>query len=440
MESPACDGVMDVCAAVVFREGRLLLATRRPGSRGEGRWEFPGGKCEVGESFEETIRRELREELAFPVTSAVPVATISRPASETTPAIRLHFLLCQAPADVEPTPQEGQECRWHTPVEWDALDLMPTDRRFLEEYREELRGLSLETRLPFDPASGRLPLWLKSPFQGGEERREMRQLLREGGLHTVCEGAKCPNRCQCWKQRTATFMILGDVCTRACRFCSVNHGRPTPADPDEAIKVAKSVQELGLKYAVVTCVTRDDLPDGGASAMADVIRAIRQASPDTLVEVLTSDYRGDFAALDKVLAAAPAVFGHNLETVERLSPSVRSVATYRGSLAVLKHASEHAPAGTVVKSGMMLGLGESDEDIRQALRDLREAGVSLVTLGQYLQPTPAQLPVARFIPPSEFLQWRRYAEEELGFARAVCGPLVRSSYMAGDAYRRMTGR
>jgi len=428
---------LDVCAAVVFRGGKLLLATRRTGSRYAGLWEFPGGKVEEGESFEECIVRELREELAFSVHSAQRVGTLRqvRPGEGD---LVLHFLRCEAEEGSEPLPQEGQQCGWFSPSEWEGLEFAPNDLRFFNTRKAELLGLAQESSGAVVP--GRLPNWLKTSFEGGQERMEMRRLLRGGGLHTVCEGAKCPNRCECWRHRTATFMILGNTCTRSCKFCSVNHGRPGAVDPNEAAHIAESVSELGLKYAVVTCVTRDDLAEGGASAMRDVILAIRAKCPDTLVEVLTSDYNGDFSAIDLVADARPAVFGHNLETVERLTPSVRSVAQYRRSLEVLAHVASKSDGTMAVKSGMMLGLGETDEEIRQALKDLRNAGVSIVTLGQYLQPTPKQLPVQRFIPPSEFLQWRRYAEEELGFARAVCGPLVRSSYLAGEAYMELKVR
>lgn len=428
---------LDVCAAVVFRGGKLLLATRPEGRSFGGLWEFPGGKRRDGEGLGECIRRELREELALEVDSPRPVGTLHGKREDGT-QITLHFMLCMAPADAEAVPQEGQKAQWFPPSRWDALELAPMDREFIRSRRAELLGLSQES-LSLDGTYGHLPPWLKTPFEGGERRMEMKRLLRGGGLHTVCEGAKCPNRCECWRNRTATFMILGDTCTRACRFCSVNHGKPSAPDPDEPRHIAESVVELGLKYAVVTCVTRDDLPDGGSGAMADVVRVIRSASPGTLVEVLTSDYNGDRSCIESVIQAGPAVFGHNIETVERLSPQIRSRATYRRTLEVLAYAASLSDGSMAVKSGLMLGLGEEEEEIRQTLRDLRGAGVSIVTLGQYLQPTPAQVPVSRFIPPSEFLQWRRFAEEELGFARAVCGPLVRSSYLAGEAYFQATG-
>ncbi len=336
---------------------------------------------------------------------------------------------CECADDyAEPTPREGQQCGWFAPDEWAKLQFAPADAAMLAEHAPQLRQLCAESlKTPM-----RLPTWLRTPFSGGEAAIQMRRMLRSGALHTVCEGAKCPNRCECWRNHTATFMILGDTCTRACRFCSVKHGRPAPPAPDEPAHIAQCVEELGLKYAVVTCVTRDDLPDGGASAMAATIDAIRTRCPATRVEVLVSDYQGDFSAVDKVLAARPVVFGHNLETVERLSNQVRSGASYARSLAVLKYAAAHCPDGTRIKSGMMLGLGEEDDEIRQALIDLKDCGVAIVTLGQYLQPTPQQLPVARFVTPDEFDAWARYAEETLGFQKAVCGPLVRSSYKAAE--------
>lgn len=420
---------IEVCAAVVVRGGRILLATRRPGGDMAGLWEFPGGKIAAGEAPEQCIARELQEELGIVLTGSSRRWEMEYDYPQR--RIHFHFMYCQIADGAVAVPQEGQECGWFMPSEIAALELAPADREFFNRNQADLRRL----------AAGALPEWLKTSFSGGRERIEMRRMLRGAGLHTVCEGAKCPNRCECWKQRTATFMILGDTCTRACRFCSVNHGRPLPPDPDEPVKIADSVEKLGLKYAVVTCVTRDDLPDGGAGMMAEVITAVKERMPGTLVEVLVSDYNGDFAAADAVLAAEPAVFGHNLETVERLSPSIRSRADYHRSLSVLAHAAANRRPGTVVKSGMMLGLGERDEEIRAALRDLRAAGVDIVTLGQYLQPTGLQVPVARFVTPEEFQAWSEFAEKELGFSRAVCGPLVRSSYMAAEAYHQaLAGR
>ena len=423
---------VEVCAAVVIRRGRILLATRRPGAHLAGAWEFPGGKIQPGETPGGCIIRELREELAMPVREATELFATTYDYPEK--RVRLHFMLCVADGNApEPVPCEGQRCGWFAPGQWAGMDFAPADAAMLREYGDQLRRLCVEKPPSAAASAGRsrLPSWLRVPFIGGEARRQMGHLLRRGALHTVCEGAKCPNRCECWRNRTATFMILGDVCTRACAFCAVRHGRPLPVSAEEPDRIAGCVAELGLKYAVVTCVTRDDLPDGGAAAMAQTILAIRRRCPDCRVEVLVSDYQGDRTAIDTVLAAKPAVFGHNLETVERLSGHVRCGASYRRSLAVLSHAARHGD-GAVVKSGMMLGLGERDGEVRQALADLAGAGVRSITLGQYLQPGPGQLPVARFVPPEEFDAWARCAREEFGFQKAVCGPLVRSSYHAGE--------
>lgn len=282
--------------------------------------------------------------------------------------------------------------------------------------------------------SSKLPPWLRVSYSGGKERMQMRKLLAQTKLHSVCESAKCPNLCECWQRRTATFMILGNNCTRNCAFCAVDHEPPSPVDPAEPEHVAEAVAALGLRYAVVTCVTRDDLPDGGAAQMAATVKAIHKHCPDSKVEVLCSDYQEDAAAIACVLAAGPAVFGHNLETVARLTPLIRSHADYQRSLRVLRYAAEHAPQGTLIKSGLMLGLGEKADEIRQALADLRAAGASMLTMGQYLQPDKDKWPVARLVTPEEFQEWSTVAEKEFGFKKAVCGPLVRSSYMAEEAY------
>ncbi len=417
----------------------MLLATRRPGGALAGKWEFPGGKVSVGETLEACVARELEEELGLKIGEAVLLADETFAYPERT--VCLHYLRCAVLPGSEAVPREGQRCGWFAPSAWSQLDFAPADAQFLAAHRAELERLAAQSLSLAEPGgnhprSGRLPEWLKTSFEGGRERVEMQRLLRGEGLHTVCEGAKCPNRSECWRHRTATFMILGDTCTRACRFCSVKHGRPLTPDPDEPQHIAESVATLGLKYAVVTCVTRDDLADGGAGAMRDTILAIRAKCPETLVEVLVSDYNADRSAMDAVMGARPAVYGHNLETVERLTPGVRSRAQYRRSLECLDYVSRHCARETVVKSGVMLGLGETDAEIRQCLQDLRASGVSIVTLGQYLQPSHEQLPVERFVTPDEFAAWQRYAEDELGFSRAVCGPLVRSSYLAADAYRK----
>ncbi|MDX9980135.1 MAG: lipoyl synthase [Lentisphaeria bacterium] len=287
-----------------------------------------------------------------------------------------------------------------------------------------------------NPKAERLPEWLKVSLDGAKPRNEVRRLLRSLKLHTVCEGARCPNLCECWQRKAATFLVLGDTCTRNCRFCAVNHGRPQPVDPEEPARVAEAVRRLGLRFVVVTCVTRDDLPDGGAAHLAATIRAIREMDPTVGVEILPSDFGGDLTAVDTVLAARPDVFNHNLETVARLTPQVRSRATYERSLAVLAHASQQGkPLGIQTKSGLMLGMGETADELRQALADLRQAGVRILTLGQYLPPSPEHWPLDRYLEPAEFAEWGRIAREEYGFAAVVSGPLVRSSYLAEQAAR-----
>lgn len=287
-----------------------------------------------------------------------------------------------------------------------------------------------------NPKPERLPEWLKVSLDGAKPRNEVRRLLRSLNLHTVCEGARCPNLCECWQRKAATFLVLGDTCTRNCRFCAVNHGRPRPVDPEEPAHVAEAVRRLGLRFVVVTCVTRDDLPDGGAAHLAATIRAIREMDPTVGIEILPSDFGGDLAAADTVLAARPDVFNHNLETVARLTPQVRSRATYERSLAVLAHASRQGePLGVQTKSGLMLGMGETADELRQALADLRQAGVRILTLGQYLPPSPEHWPLDRYLEPAEFAEWERIAREEYGFAAVVSGPLVRSSYLAEQAAR-----
>ena len=275
----------------------------------------------------------------------------------------------------------------------------------------------------------RLPSWFRQPLPPGAEGGRVRDLLGRHGLHTVCEGAKCPNRAACWHDSAAAFLILGDACTRDCRFCAIPHdSRPAPPDPGEPARLAEAAAAMGLRHVVVTSVTRDDLPDGGAAHFAETIRAIRARLPGATVEVLVPDFQNAAAALDLVLAAKPDIFNHNLETVERLQPAIRPQADYRRSLAVLAYA---ARAGARTKSGLMLGLGETDGEIAAALRDLRAAGVALLTLGQYLAPSPAHHPVARFVPPAEFDRWRDEALA-LGFACVAAAPHVRSSYHAEE--------
>ncbi len=258
---------------------------------------------------------------------------------------------------------------------------------------------------------------------------QVSRLVRENALHTICTSGKCPNQAECWSRRTATFMILGDICTRSCRFCATKTGKPLPADPDEPEKVARSVSRMELRYCVLTSVDRDDLPDGGAARWAETVRAVRRLNPDTKIEVLLPDFDGNRTLLDIVLDAGPDVAGHNIETVERLTPLVRSRARYRRSLDVLRHI---VGRGIPAKSGLMLGLGETEEDVLRTLDDLAETGCSLLTIGQYLQPTRRQLEVAEYVHPDRFA---RYREEALkrGFAWVESAPLVRSSYRADRA-------
>ncbi len=260
--------------------------------------------------------------------------------------------------------------------------------------------------------------------------------MRSARLHTVCEEAHCPNIGECWgRHRTATFLILGDICTRACRFCNVRSGRPAPPDPDEPRRVAEAVQTLGLRHAVVTSVTRDDLPDGGAAHFAEVVRQIRSLSPECTVEVLIPDFQGDLRALRVVMDARPDVLNHNVETVPHLFPRVQPRNRYEWSLAILEHARRMDPS-VLTKSGLMVGLGETVEEVLAVMADLRRVGVDVLTIGQYLQPTRHHLPIARYYTPDEFEEFRRRGLE-MGFRWVESGPLVRSSFHAGEQMARL---
>lgn len=272
------------------------------------------------------------------------------------------------------------------------------------------------------------PEWLKVQLPSGEEYFRLKALVREHRLNTVCQGACCPNIGECWGAGTATFMILGDVCTRKCRFCAVKTGMPEECDMDEPRRIAAAIKKLGLKYAVITSVDRDDLEDGGAFIFAETILQIRKECADTRIEVLIPDFRGSVDALRMVVEAQPDVLGHNVETVPRLYRHARAGSNYLRSLAHLRNAKSFGmPA--ITKSGLMLGLGECKDEILGVLNDLREAEVDIVTLGQYLQPTKEHLPVERFYTPDEFEEYREHAYS-LGFRHVASGPLVRSSYHA----------
>jgi lipoic acid synthetase len=275
----------------------------------------------------------------------------------------------------------------------------------------------------------RLPDWLRKPLPEGNGNFYTQSLLDELGLETVCENARCPNRPECYSRRTATFMILGNVCTRPCGFCSVTKGTPDALADDEPDRVAEAAFRLGLKHVVITSVTRDDLPDGGSDHFRRCILAVRERT-GAAVEVLTPDFMGDWSAVDTVLEAAPEVYNHNMETVPRLYRKVRGRADYRRSLDLLAHVRETRPE-TVTKSGLMLGIGETTEELFDVLADLREVDCDTLTLGQYLAPTLKHVPVARFVPPEEFDDLAAKARK-LGFKKVVAGPFVRSSYHADE--------
>lgn len=278
----------------------------------------------------------------------------------------------------------------------------------------------------------RKPPWLKKRIPAGQAYQDVFRLLESCRLHTVCEEAHCPNLGECFSSGTATFMIMGDRCTRNCAFCAVGHGAPLPLDGEEPDRVARAVKALGLRYAVVTSVTRDDLPDGGAAHFAATLGAVKEQSPGTRVEVLIPDLQGQESALREVLAAGPDVLNHNLETVPRLYPEVRPQAIYGRSLTLLRRAAAAAPH-IPTKSGLMLGLGEEGSEVRAVLADLLEAGCGMLTLGQYLAPSRDHHPVVRYLPPDEFERWKEVARE-MGFRAVASGPFVRSSYHAGDMF------
>jgi lipoic acid synthetase len=278
----------------------------------------------------------------------------------------------------------------------------------------------------------RKPDWLKVRFPAGPNYARIDRLHREQGLHSVCRSAACPNQGECWELGTATFMILGNHCTRDCRFCNVVHEIPLAVDLQEADKVARAIAELDLKHAVITSVTRDDLADGGASHFAAVTRAIHQYNPECRVELLIPDLQGNHEALQTILTAKPEILGHNLETVPRLYPSARTGAGYQRSLDLLAASKVLAPE-IPTKSGLMLGMGEDIEEVLNVLKDLHQANCTMLTLGQYLQPTRDHLPVARYVDPSEFEELR-LAGLKIGFAHVEAGPLVRSSYHAAEQF------
>jgi len=282
------------------------------------------------------------------------------------------------------------------------------------------------------------PDWLVLPAPNADDMDLIQGLLDKGQLHSVCESAQCPNIGECFASKTCTFMILGDICTRNCSFCAVRHGRPLSPDPDEPEKVALTTQELGLRHVVVTSVTRDDLPDGGASHFAATIYAIKRANPGTTVEVLIPDFKGQTASLQLVISAEPDVINHNLETVPRIYPAVRPGAGYTQSLRLLEKVAQLCPETKIsAKSGLMLGLGELEEEVIEVMRDLLAVKCQVLTLGQYLRPSPKHHPVLEYVHPNTF---KRLADigHELGFKQVVAGPLVRSSYHAAESFASLS--
>lgn len=272
------------------------------------------------------------------------------------------------------------------------------------------------------------PNWLRAKLPTSPEYKSTLNIVNEHKLNTVCRSAQCPNMGECWSRGTATVMILGNICTRSCSFCAINTGRPTELDLGEPARVADSIAKMNLKHAVVTSVARDDLKDGGASIWASTVRAIHNKIPECAVEILTADFRGQQEYLDIVLDSCPDIFNHNLETVERLQRPIRKTARYDRSLWVLKHAKSR---GFITKSGIMLGIGEKKDEIKQVLNDMQSVGVDILTIGQYLQPSPKHEPVDRWVTPEEFKEWKAYSLE-IGFGVCESGPLIRSSYHAEE--------
>ena len=298
----------------------------------------------------------------------------------------------------------------------------------------ELVQLEARSRVNGAAPGERKPPWLKVRAPGGSNYVQVKHLMRDLGLHTVCEEARCPNVGECWEHRAATFMILGDVCTRNCAYCAVAHGTPAPYDPEEPVRLAEAVTRMGLRHVVITSVDRDDLPNGGAESFARCVEEIRRRLPDTSVELLIPDFKGSDVALELVVAARPDILNHNLETIDRLYRIARPGGRYARALRLLRRAKEMAPHQTT-KSGIMCGLGEEWDELIGAMGDVRAHGVDILTLGQYLRPSASHLPVARFYTPSEFTQLRD-AGLAMGFRHVESGPLVRSSYHAWEQAQR----
>lgn len=311
------------------------------------------------------------------------------------------------------------------PVENLNLERGQTPRAVYDEEMETLTS----------PPLNRKPNWLRARIPGGAGYNQTRALVDKHKLHTVCESAQCPNLGECWSRKTATIMILGNICTRSCGFCAVQTGKPTELDLDEPRRVAEAIAIMNLRHAVITSVARDELSDGGAAVWAATIRAVRERSPETKIEVLIPDFKGKWSDLETVLAAKPDILNHNVETVPRLHKIVRPQAKYERSLELLKHAKS---LGFVTKSGLMLGIGETEEEIESTLRDMNQIDLDILTLGQYLRPSPQHLEVQRWVTPEEFARWKEFGLN-IGFGVVESGPLVRSSYHADEQSAKYTG-
>jgi lipoic acid synthetase len=315
---------------------------------------------------------------------------------------------------------------------------LPLEYEALRQQREAIRPL-LQERTPEGAGpDGRKPSWLKARAPGMGEYTNLKRLMRAKTLHTVCEEAHCPNMGECWGQGTATFMILGDICTRSCSYCAVTTGMPEGLDRNEPLRVAEAVRTMNLKHAVITSVNRDDLADGGAGVFAETIRAIRQFAPGCSVEVLTPDFKGDPTAVAAVVEARPEIFSHNLETVRRLYRFIRPGGRYERALEVLRHSKTIDPS-VLTKSGIICGMGETRDELAVAMADLANVGIEILTLGQYLRPSPHHLPIDRYYTPDEFAELKRFGEQEIGFKHVEAGPLVRSSYHAREQVESLRG-
>ncbi len=315
---------------------------------------------------------------------------------------------------------------------------LPLEYAALRRQREAMQPL-LQDRVPSNAGpDGRKPSWLKARAPGLGEYTNLKRLMRAKTLHTVCEEAHCPNIGECWGQGTATFMILGDICTRSCAYCAVTTGLPDAVDAEEPRRVAEAVRAMGLKHAVITSVNRDDLEDGGSGIFAETIRRIRERVPDCSIEVLTPDFKGDLGAVETVMDARPEIFSHNLETVPRLYRFVRPGGRYDRALEVLDHAHRYDD-GVLMKSGIICGMGETREELLESMSDLAGVGIEILTLGQYLRPSPRHLPIDRYYTPDEFAELKRIGERDIGFKHVEAGPLVRSSYHAREQVESIGG-